>query len=370
MTSQDFQARSRAQTILETMERIEQEYARLNQTHFLSEQLHNAEESFKYFEQQQEAIEKQWQQLFNPAKHIQEYLNKIIEQNNMLLNNNFHKELDERLAIHDSWKATIERDQKYIDKLISDSIGFNLKTEALFIKNNIAEISESFILKEFQERTFNDFFKSYTKLTDSFESMQCLLELPQFILPISSRENWLTNLSLSYLHRKEPDLDNKDRKFIEAECQVVRCEFSGFSEDFQDIANMILGAKQALISTTIETTRHVLISLRESFTHLLHRLAPDELVIQWGLQQQSPEDYLHENRPTRKARLLYICKEVSHGPLVKFFEKDIAATLELINIFQHVHESKSSLTPSQLKCIIAKTESAISFIIKVSREKI
>jgi hypothetical protein len=368
MAFQDSQARVR--TILEAMERTEQEYARLSQTRFLSEQLQVAEESFKHFEQQQEAIKKQWQQLFNPAKHIQEYLTKIIEQNNKLLNDNFHKRLDERLAIHSSWEATIGHDQKYIDKLISDSIRFNLKTEALFIKNNIAEISESSILKEFQERTFNNFFKSYTKLTDSFESRQHLLELPQFILPMSSRENWLTNLSLSYLHRKDLDLDNKDRKFVEAECQVIRCEFSGFSGDFPDIANMILGAKQALISTTIETTRHVLVSLREAFTHLLHRLAPDELVIQWSLQQQGPEDYLHENRPTREARLLYICKEVSHGPLVKFFEKDIAATLELINIFQHVHESKSSLTPSQLKCIIAKTESAISFIIKVSREKI
>ena len=327
------------------------------------------EQTLRPFREQQEDIQKQCEQLLNPSKHIQEYFAKIVEQNNKLINDDFYKIFDERLAIHNSWKAIIEPDQKYIEKFISDTTRFNLQTESLFIKNNISDILESSLLKNFQEQTFNKFFESYTILNDSFESWKHLLEFPQFILPESSRENWFTSLSLSYLRRKDSNLDNKEVEFFEAECQVVRCDVSCLSEDFPDIAKMIVGAKQALISNTLEATRHVLVSLREAFTHLLHRLAPDELVIQWVLKQQNPECYLHEKRPTRKTRLLYLCKEVSHDPLVKFFEKDIAATLELINIFQRVHESESSLSTSQLKCIIAKTESAILFVIKVFREK-
>jgi len=78
------------------------------------------------------------------------------------------------------------------------------------------------------------------------------------------------------------------------------------SELNSELVIMLDGATQALISENVDRVRHFTISLRELFTHIIHTLAPDNAIKVWS---NNPEHFF-EGRPTRKARLLFICRGV------------------------------------------------------------
>jgi len=127
------------------------------------------------------------------------------------------------------------------------------------------------------------------------------------------------------------------------------------------LKNLWNGAKEVIKSRGSDAPRHLSISLRELLTHVIHKLSPDENIRKWSTL---PEHY-HKDRPTRKARLLYIYRSVSFGPFSNFVEKDIEALLSLFDLFQ---EGTHSVTPpfsdEQLAMLLARTESALRFLIK------
>ena len=85
-------------------------------------------------------------------------------------------------------------------------------------------------------------------------------------------------------------------------------------------------------------------SLRELSTHVLHRLAPDNLVL-----PITPPTDLHEGRPTRKARLRYIFTETVGPEMTAFFEADMKAAVELLELLNAgTHRLGNRATPEQL----------------------
>ena len=68
------------------------------------------------------------------------------------------------------------------------------------------------------------------------------------------------------------------------------------------------GAIRALDSNNPDNVRHFVTSLRELLTHVMHALSPDEEVRNWTKDPL----HFHENNPTRRARLLFITREVNH----------------------------------------------------------
>jgi hypothetical protein len=129
---------------------------------------------------------------------------------------------------------------------------------------------------------------------------------------------------------------------------------------------MYQGSLDALKSDSIDKPRHVLVSLRELWTHVLHRLAPDNEVMGWiDLNDKS---LVHEGKPTRRARALYICRNVRQGDLARFVECDTKSIVALFNVFQDVHKVDPQLTDGQLKALALRSESYITYIIQVWRE--
>lgn len=327
------------------------------------------EEALMPYKRMQEEMNRQMRQITLPSKRIQEYISSIAVSYKRLLDEHFYNVIKQQESFHNSWKKHLEQEFRF-EKIFSESIKLKLHTESIFAKNHVADIINSLNSEISQKKHLNNYFESYTNLCNSFKTINDVTKLPDFILPQSNRENLFINYSLAHLEQKEIIADTENKKFIESECEIVKCEMAGLPKEFSDIANMLAGAKEALIGNNPDKIRHALVSLREAFTHVLHRVTPDNLILPWILNQKNANGYLHDNKPTRKARLLYICRNISHEPLTKFFEKDIEAALELINLFQRVHEATSSLSISQLKAIIVKTESALLFVIKVHCEKI
>lgn len=127
---------------------------------------------------------------------------------------------------------------------------------------------------------------------------------------------------------------------------------------------MLEGAAQALMSTNVDRVRHFTVSFRELFTQIIHTLAPDDEIRSWSNDPQ----HFNNKKPTRKARLLYICRGVNHPPLNDFFKKDIDAALELLDVFQGgTHRVENHLKIKQLVVLKLRMESAIRFILEVNK---
>ena len=130
----------------------------------------------------------------------------------------------------------------------------------------------------------------------------------------------------------------------------------------EGLYKMWKGAIEAYNSNNSDRVRHFLTSIRELYTHLIHLLAPDKAIKQWT----NDSDYYHEGRPTRKARLLYICRNINNYPFNTYVKKDVDATLAFIDILQKgTHVIDHALSPNHLLTIKSKAESILKFLLEI-----
>lgn len=125
-----------------------------------------------------------------------------------------------------------------------------------------------------------------------------------------------------------------------------------------DLVQLWDGANQALASNNPDRVRHFSSSVRELMTNVLHKLSPDDDVKKWS----SDPSFYKDGRPTREARLMYICRDINAGPFKTFVKKDVVATIEFINLFHEgTHKIKAAFTENQLLALKAKAESTLNF---------
>ena len=206
----------------------------------------------------------------------------------------------------------------------------------------------------------NDLTATFSKLTRSYRDViESVPRLPEMHVPFVAKYSPI-EYSL--------ELDVLDRISVEQEEEVdgeglpsVDDELAGFDDR---LLTLIKGARASLRSDNLDRARHVTTSVRELFTQILHGLAPDDELRKWS----ADPDHYHDKRPTRRARLLFICRKFSCDPLTKFVEDDVRAALTLIdslNAGTHVVQSK--LSEFQLAAIVYRMEALALFLLKISR---
>lgn len=208
----------------------------------------------------------------------------------------------------------------------------------------------------------NDLTATFGKFTRSYRDvLECLPRIPEFQVPLIAKYCPLEySLELDVLERISVD-EEKAEATESKGLPTIDEEIASFDGK---MLNLINGARQSLKSDNPDRARHVTTSVRELFTQILHGLAPDAEIKTWT----NDAEHFHDNRPTRRARLLYICRNFSCDPLTKFVEDDIRAVLTLIdslNAGTHVVESK--LTTFQLQAIVYRMEALALFLLKISR---
>jgi hypothetical protein len=130
-----------------------------------------------------------------------------------------------------------------------------------------------------------------------------------------------------------------------------------------NLTTMLAGAREAVRSRNPDKCRHVAISLRELFTAVLHRVAPEEAVAAWTAD---PSHY-HKGRPTRRARYLYVCRGVGVGSLSRYVEDDTKAALALVDALQGgTHGLQSDLDDRQLQVLILRVESMLVYLLSLA----
>jgi hypothetical protein len=231
------------------------------------------------------------------------------------------------------------------------------------------------IMKRFQvetpiiaglEKSIAHVTTSYGSLAKSLNEIADITRLPVFIFPGASREICTTSFALDTLRtRDERDEDETEIQII-AEAEQ---ETSGCIELLQHIdprlARPYIGARDALHGNNPDRTRHILSSLRELWNHLLWRLAPDDLVTPWISNMTNQRDLLHDGKPTRQARILYVCRKLNNDSLTDFLIQDTRALVKMIELFNRVHELETKLTDLQLRAILLKTDSWLMYILQI-----
>lgn len=161
-----------------------------------------------------------------------------------------------------------------------------------------------------------------------------ILRMPAVELYASAHAAASVSLSRDAL----PARDNEIEAILEEDGEAIEARLAILH---RDLVEMYRGGLHAIEAGGPDWQRHSMTSFREITTQVLHRLAPDKEVIASGGE-------LHNERPTRRARLIYIFSSVGGGELTKFFESDIKAALELFELLNGgTHRLGGKATPEQ-----------------------
>lgn len=272
---------------------------------------------------------------------------------------NSHSEAEaSQLALDCHYNDVIEAAliaQKRAELLNWDNIGTSIGIPSEMISPAVHSFSDLL-------ETYHELFRSLNGAEHKFAS------LPPFASKFPPVEIITSSNFLRTISREEtPQKPVEDVGEIEEIESHINEEIEASPEELLDQAVPSLvplweGAKQSLTSDNPDRHRHTIVSLREIVTHLLHHLAPDEDIRSWT----TDDSLYHEGRPTRRARLLFICRDLNHGPFQVFLEKDVSAHIELIQILQRgTHKLDIELTQEQLSALVIKTGSLIRFILVV-----
>lgn len=210
---------------------------------------------------------------------------------------------------------------------------------------------------------------SYGGLAESLREISDITRLPAFVLPGATREIYTTSFALETLRpwdeRDEDEAETEIQFVAEAELETSGC-IALLQQVDPGLARPYIGARDALYGNNADRARHILSSLRELWNHLLRRLAPDDLVAAWIPGVSNQKDLLHDGKPTRRARVLYVCRELNNEPLTDFLMHDTRALVKLIELFNRVHELETALTDEQLRAILIRTDSWLMYILQIS----
>lgn len=293
---------------------------------------------------------------------------------------NFQWVEDIRTA-HSSWRENIKPLQDNLTCLwaslephLTEISRYLIASERLFVGIDFSAISQTYTLPvSFVLRTQNAFAnltQSYEKLVGSIKTLPELIELPSYALPSAGREIFVAGYAIKRIcpltieTEEEGDLDES---FLVTKTEQ---EVSGSLELLRRVNPALvkpyLGAREAFNSDNADRERHIFTSLRELWNHLLRQLAPDEKVINWLPKDKS--EYLCKGKPTRKARILYICRGINHAPLSDFIDHDTISFILLIEFLNRFHELEIKISEEQLKAIILKTDSWLTYILNIWRE--
>jgi len=279
------------------------------------------------------------------------------------------------------WEHSIAAYQRFTDQL---------SAAELSLKAHYASVAESALLAQerllsvpweslgrattMHAREFAAISDRFTALADAYSSLirsfdereHFMAAFPPIVSGGPPVEILTSARVLDFLSRPHPDdgypeADRQIESDLEDEIEASVDELLAAMDP--NLRTMWLGAKEALRSQNPDRCRHVAFSLRELVTHVLHALAPNDQIMSWT----TDPSHFHEGRPTREARVLFVCRAINHGCFTKFIHADVRASIEFIALFQRGHELAVTFSEEQLQALVTRTESFLRFLLLTSR---
>jgi hypothetical protein len=261
-----------------------------------------------------------------------------------------------KLALHSHFDDIAQASLLAQERLLN-SPWENLERSIFNKTHDLSSVLDSFIT----------FTQGYESLIRSFNNKTfSIVDFPPFVSGLPPIEILTSSDLLDSISRDETDDYVEEADALEIE---IREDIESSLEELlgymnPEINQLWQGAKEAMASTNPDKKRHVVVSLREMLTHILRGVAPDSEVSKWS----SKPVHFHEGRPTREARLLYVCRDINHGPFEQFVSKDVEAHIKFIRLFQRgTHELDINFTEQQLRTLIVRTEALARFLLITSK---
>ena len=283
---------------------------------------------------------------------------------------------------HRTWLRNLESAQDQVAQLrIATKLSLGAMTdrvavsELLFAGVDFDAIRLSMALPELEtlrlRDSINDMAATYGKLAEAIHTYSDITHLPRFVLPGATREVFVTGYATNMLGiSDEVDAEQDDSSEIQSAVDEVEEEISICASLLKGVdpalARPYEGARNVLYGTNPDRVRHFLSSQRELWNHLLRIIAPDEQVQKWI--PKDGKDLLHEGKPTRKARILYICRDLNHDSLTEFVVHDTRALVTLVDLFNRVHQLEPKLSDQQLRALQLRTDSWLTYILQIRKE--
>lgn len=277
-------------------------------------------------------------------------------------------------AAHSSWTsrsvpASWETAQANVAKSLAEISGAAALSCQLFGRVDYAKIQKTLSVPDTMMRslvkTVDSSLTSYDKFVRTIHSPTDVMRLPEFILPGATREIATTGYVLTSLDIEEdaPQSSSETTQEERGRIEDMRCE-ELLHRLHPDLVIPYRGARDALTSNSVDHVRHVLTSLRELWTHVLHHVAPDASIREW----RNDSKYYHEGRPTRSARVLYVCRGLCTDTFSTFLDNDTKGLIDLIRFLNRVHEINPNVTRAQLKALFLKTETWLLYLLQINEE--
>ena len=220
------------------------------------------------------------------------------------------------------------------------------------------------------ENALANVMASYGDFTESMRDISDIARLPNFILPGAAREIYTTSYALKALCHQ--DVQDKEKAETESllvaglETQTSCCK-ALLEQVNLKLAQLYIGACDALNGNNPDRARHIIISLRELCSNLLWQLAPNDRVIAWVSEAANRKNLLHNGKPTRQARILYVCRELNKDALEEFIEADTQAVVKLFDLFnKNVHKLNIELNDKELRAVLFRIDSWLMYILQIT----
>jgi hypothetical protein len=237
-------------------------------------------------------------------------------------------------------------------------------TERVFSTIGSASLLRALALPEALQRSIFGAASAYHELAGSLQTLPQIASLPAFVLPETAREVFTMGHALGTYHFPERSKDPDEVQLIdEAQAETSQC-VSLLRRVDPALVRPYTGAHEVLETSNEDRTRHVLSSLRELWNHLVRTLAPDDAVKDWAAGGSS--GMFHNGKPTRRARILYICRQVDHEPLADFVDKDTSALVSMVGAFNRLHELETGLTDEQVRALLLRSDSWLMYIVHIA----
>ena len=187
--------------------------------------------------------------------------------------------------------------------------------------------------------------------------------LPDFVTELPPRDMVVKSTIVS---SRAPDFEPDDAVIDLDDPAYARSDVDLMLADVDPgLVTMLDEAVEVAFSTATGRVRHASVSLRELATHVLHRLAPDDEIRRWS---QDPTHF-HNDRPTRQARVLYVCRHVNYGPYSKYLKKSVGATVAFFETLNGLHDVRPDVCDFQLRLMLTDAIGILRFLLRTAKHR-
>ena len=268
--------------------------------------------------------------------------------------------------VHSSWLKELQRAAISTDhledvvKLTLSDVSYDLSVIAQSMPKvdpvglSSGEVQAVVAAASEAQRSIPTLCATYVTLADSFQDIQDLVRVPSFVLPGATRELTTASYALKALYPLEDEAEEEGLRLAAVKEESEGSDLIRLLEKVgPEFVALYTGAEEALVDRNPDRTRHVLASLRTLWDNLLWKLAPDKDVGDW-ISERGDEGYLHNGKPTRRARIHYILRDQIDTPLRRFVETDTKAWLELYALCHRLHKLEIGVTDGQLHLVFLR----------------